>query len=185
VDELRRSLDEASLERINARLVHERRQAAEERRLRRERQLQEEDKKASSATHDEEGGREGQEETDVNADADDAGGDEGDDDALPEPAELMELSNQQLEDVHAEIDRRKEAVATAAAADDEQPTSAHQSLEGVIGGHDQQGVGQRAAAAERRQKRQAKLRYLDLLADICNLRIQVLAYRYLSHHLPL
>jgi hypothetical protein len=177
VDELRRLLDEASLEKINARLVRERKQAAEDKRLRRERKRQE---KAAAKL-------EGEEPQQGEADKDDGereggdgdGGDGGDDDdeknALPEPAELMELSNQQLEEVHAEIDRRKEALVAANAAEDEEQRQSTAAAHVVA--HDQ-GVVQRVAAAERRQKREAKLRYLDLLGDICNLRIQVLAYRY-------
>lgn len=183
VDELRRLLDEASLEKINARLVRERKEAAEDKRLQRKRRRQE---KAAAKV---EGEEPQQGEADKDDDEREGGGGGGDDDhggddddeknALPEPAELMELSNQQLEEVHVEIDRRKEALAANAAEDEEQRQS---TAAAHVVAHDQ-GVVQRVAAAERRQKREAKLRYLDLLGDICNLRIQVLAYseRLLAH----
>ncbi|ELR25557.1 uncharacterized protein ACA1_296550 [Acanthamoeba castellanii str. Neff] len=179
VDELRRSLDEASLEKINARLVRERKQAAEDKRLQRERKRQEkaaaklEGEAHQQGEGDKDDGDEGGDDDD-----DDGGDDDDKKNALPEPAELMDLSNQQLEEVHAEIDRRKEVLAAANAAEDEEQSTAA----AHVVAHDQ-GVVQRVVAAERRQKREAKLRYLDLLGDICNLRIQVLAYseRLLAH----
>jgi hypothetical protein len=169
VDEVRRSLDEASLERINAKLMHERQQTKT---LKGDKEGEGEREEAEEGEQEEGGEEEDKEEREQKEKEKEKKRKE-EEDMSPSPTELMELSNQYLGDIHEEIEKRKEALADLAAEEEERAAAAG----GGCGTAGDEGDVAKRLAAERRQKREAKARFLDLLADICNLRVQLNAYR--------
>jgi len=172
IDELRRSLDESSIERINVQLIRQRKKAYEE-----SCKKQEEEKERNE--EEEEAGNLGQEiaqmkSADKNEEGHDgsehAQSDEEKKNGMPSPSELIEMSNQRLEEFHSEILLRKGKLA----APSDTANKESNADEGPVA---------KLLAAERCQKQEIKERCLDLLADICNLRIQVNAYseRLIAH----